>query len=86
MAEAIVETGTTPAPMGLLPRFVGIVTSPADTYRAVVAHPRWLGMLAIGLGVLYRRKTSPIATGLFAVYAVIALGLAAVMSRFGGGH
>jgi hypothetical protein len=245
MAEAIVETGTTPAPMGLLPRFVGIVTSPADTYRAAVAHPRWLGMLAlvtlimmlgtalpmtteagqqaaidaqvrqmesigfqvndqmyegmqrgagrmayttaagvlvmspimsliialilwvvftavmggtasfkqaftvvvhagaitalsvafiaplnvlrgemttaanlgvllpmlepgsfmarlagmidvftiwwvvvlaIGLGVLYRRKTSSIATGLFAVYAVIALGLAAVMSRFGGGQ
>lgn len=30
--------------------------------------------LAIGLGVLYKRKTSGIATGLFIVYAIIAIG------------
>jgi hypothetical protein len=41
-------------------------------------------VLAIGLGVLYRRRTQPIATSLFAVYAVIAIGLAAVMSSLGG--
>jgi hypothetical protein len=33
--------------MGLLARLVGIITSPTDTYRSVVAHPRWLGMLAL---------------------------------------
>jgi hypothetical protein len=41
-------------------------------------------VLAIGLGVLYRRKTGPIATTLFVIYGVIALMIAAVMSRFGG--
>jgi uncharacterized membrane-anchored protein len=46
----------------------------------------WLVALAIGLGVLYRRRTQPIAIALLAVYACIALVVAAVMSRFGGGN
>lgn len=46
----------------------------------------WLIALAIGLGVLYRRRTQPIAAGLFACYAVIALVAAAVLSRLGGGN
>lgn len=33
--------------------------------------------LSIGLGVLYRRKTGPIAVGFFVLYALIALGIAA---------
>jgi hypothetical protein len=33
--------------MGLLARFIGVVTSPRDTFRSVVAHPKWLGMLAL---------------------------------------
>jgi hypothetical protein len=41
-------------------------------------------VLAIGLGVLYRRRTQPIALGLYGVYAVIVLAVAAVMSRLGG--
>jgi hypothetical protein len=41
----------------------------------------WVIVLAIGLGVLYRRRTQPIAITLFAVYAVIAIGIAAFMSR-----
>jgi len=44
----------------------------------------WLIVLAIGLGVLYRRKTQPVAITLFAVYAAIALVSAGVMSRLGG--
>ena len=36
----------------------------------------WLIVLAIGLGVLYRRKTQPIATTLFAIYACIAVAIA----------
>ena len=40
-------------------------------------------LLAIGLGVLYRRRTQPIAIGLFGVYVVIILAAAAVMSAFG---
>lgn len=41
-------------------------------------------VLAIGLGVLYRRRTQPIAISLLALYAVIALVIAVVKSRAGG--
>ena len=41
-------------------------------------------VLAIGLGVLYRRRTQPIATSLLVVYAVIAIVVAFVKSRAGG--
>ncbi|MEO7271723.1 MAG: YIP1 family protein [Vicinamibacterales bacterium] len=44
----------------------------------------WLVVLAIGLGVLYRRRTQPIAMSLMAVYAVIAVVVAIVRSRMGG--
>ena len=40
-------------------------------------------LLAIGLGVLFKRKTGPIAAGLFVVYGVIAVIVAAVSSRGG---
>jgi hypothetical protein len=40
----------------------------------------------MGLGVLYRRRTQPIAIALFVVYAVIAVGFAAIMSRLGGSN
>lgn len=33
----------------------------------------WVITLSIGLGVLYKRKTSSVATGLFVVYAIIAV-------------
>ena len=46
----------------------------------------WLVVLAIGLGVLYKRRTQPVAISLLAVYAVIAICVAAVMSSFGGGN
>lgn len=41
----------------------------------------WLVVLSIGLAVLYRRRTQPIAYTLFGIYAVIAVGIAAFMSR-----
>jgi hypothetical protein len=43
----------------------------------------WFVLLAIGLGVLYRRRTQPIAIGLFGLYAVIIVVIAGVMSAFG---
>jgi hypothetical protein len=46
----------------------------------------WLVALAIGLAVLYRRRTQPVAIGLLIVYVVIILCAAAVMSSFGGGN
>ena len=44
----------------------------------------WVVVLAIGLGVLYRRKTGPIAIGLFVVYGIIATIIAAVTSGRAG--
>ena len=44
----------------------------------------YLIVLAIGLGVLYKRKTGPIAIGFFAVYLVVALGIAGARSALGG--
>jgi hypothetical protein len=44
----------------------------------------WVVVLAIGLAVLYRRRTQPIVMSLLAVYAVIALIIAGTMSALGG--
>jgi len=45
----------------------------------------WLSVnLAIGLGVLYKRRTAPISGGILAVYVVIALLIAAVRSALSG--
>ncbi|NDP43987.1 MAG: hypothetical protein GZ089_14925 [Aromatoleum sp.] len=44
----------------------------------------WLVSLSIGLGVLYRRKTGPIANGMIAVYVFIALVIAAIKTAFSG--
>jgi hypothetical protein len=41
-------------------------------------------ILAIGLAVLYRRRTQPIAISLLSVYAVIAIAIALFKSRGGG--
>jgi hypothetical protein len=48
------STGTGPAPTqrSLLSRFVGVLVSPRDTFAAVAAHPKWLGMLALTAGVV----------------------------------
>jgi hypothetical protein len=43
----------------------------------------WLTVLSIGLAVLYKRRTQPIAITLFGIYAVIALGVAAFMASRG---
>ena len=44
----------------------------------------YLLVLAIGLAVLYRRRTQPIALTLYSVYAAGVIVFAAVMSRLGG--
>lgn len=56
--------------------FVGKLLSMIDLFMIW-----WVLVLAIGVGVLYRRRTQPIALALFAVYAVIAVAIAAIMSR-----
>lgn len=59
--------------------FIGRVLAMTDLFLIW-----YLLVLAIGLGVLYRRKTQPIAITLYGIYAVGVLVLAAVMSRWGG--
>ena len=44
----------------------------------------WIVSLAIGLGVLYKRRTAPIATGFLVVYGAIALTIAAVRTVLAG--
>jgi len=44
----------------------------------------WIVNLAIGLGVLYKRRTGPIAAGLFVTYLAIALIIAAVRAALSG--
>src|SRR5215211_300514 len=49
MANTLPESGaaSASADLSLGSRFVGIITSPKATFQAVVAHPRWLGMLLL---------------------------------------
>ena len=47
MANSTVAAGSSPAPMNLFARFLGIITAPKATYQNVVAHPRVLGMLLL---------------------------------------
>ena len=44
----------------------------------------WVFILAVGVAVLYKRRTQSVAMGLFGVYAVIALVAATVMNILGG--
>jgi hypothetical protein len=69
---------------GLLPMlpeqsFIGHLLGTIDVFLIW-----YVVVLAIGLAVLYRRRTQPIAISLLGVYAVIALVIAVVKSRMGG--
>ncbi|HEU4692608.1 MAG TPA: YIP1 family protein [Vicinamibacterales bacterium] len=46
MTNTSTESGAAPR-AGLLSRFIGIITSPGTTFRSVVDHPAWFGMLAL---------------------------------------
>jgi hypothetical protein len=47
MPNVSLETGSSPAPLPLLSRVIGVITAPGATFKSVVAHPKWLGVLAI---------------------------------------
>ena len=59
--------------------FVGRVLGMTDLFLIW-----YILVLAIGLAVLYRRRTQPIALTLYGVYAAGVLVIAAVMSALGG--
>ena len=47
MSSTTAAAGVTPGPKSLVARFLGVITAPKDTFRTVIAHPKWLGMLVI---------------------------------------
>jgi hypothetical protein len=47
MTNPAAPAAATPAPTNLFARFIGIITSPKETFLGVVAAPKWLGMLAL---------------------------------------
>jgi hypothetical protein len=73
------ETLSSPTTLGFLPlddmSFAGRLLGMVDLFQIW-----WLVTLSIGLGVLYKRKTGPIAASLLTVYFVIVLAIAAVRS------
>ncbi len=47
MPDVSLETGATPAPLPLWSRVIGVITSPGLTFKSIVAHPKWLGVLVL---------------------------------------
>jgi hypothetical protein len=62
MANTTVQTGATPAPMSLLARFFGVITSPRATFESVVAHPKWFGMLVLTVLIVAAGAALPMTT------------------------
>ncbi len=46
------DAAEVPAPIGLGARIVGILASPRVTFERVIADPRWIGVLALGVGAV----------------------------------
>jgi hypothetical protein len=47
MTSPATAAGLPPAPMNLLARFIGAITSPRETFASVAASPKWFGILAL---------------------------------------
>ena len=62
MADTLVQAGPNPAPKSLVARFIGVITSPRETFQAIVAHPRWLGMLIMTTLIVVGGATLPMTT------------------------
>ena len=49
--SSVPEAVVSPSTLGFLPRLIGVIRSPRTTFRAVVAWPRWVGLVAVLAGV-----------------------------------
>jgi hypothetical protein len=75
------ETLSSPSTLGVFVPFLDETSFASRLLGTIdVFQIWWLITLSIGLGVLYKRRTAPIATSLLTVYAVIILAIAAVRS------
>jgi hypothetical protein len=53
---------STPAPKNLIARFIGVLTSPRDTFLSVAAAPAWFGMLAVTVVIIALFTALPMTT------------------------
>jgi hypothetical protein len=75
------ETMSSPTTLGVFVQFLDEKSFLSRLLGTIdMFHVWFIVVLAIGLGVLYKRRTAPIATSLLAVYAVIVVAIAAVRS------
>ena len=51
-----------PAPKNLLARFIGVLTSPRDTFASVAASPKWFGLLALTAVIIAIFTALPLTT------------------------
>lgn len=62
MPNTTVSTGASAAPLSLPARFLGVITSPKDTFHSIVANPKWLGMLILTTVIIAFGATLPMTT------------------------
>jgi hypothetical protein len=79
------QTMTSPTNLAVFLPFLDENSFPARLLGGIdLFYIWWCVNLAIGFGVLYKRRTGPIATSMLAVYVVIALVVAAVKTALSG--
>jgi hypothetical protein len=54
--------GLAAAPKSLVARFIGVITSPRETFASVAAHPKWFGMLALTTVIIALFTALPMTT------------------------
>ena len=75
------ETMSSPANLGVFVPFLDETSFPARFLGVIdLFQVWWIVSLAIGFGVLYRKRTSPIASTMLGIYVLIALVIAAAKS------
>ena len=47
MPDTVATSQPAAAPRNLVARLIGVIFSPAETFRSISAHPKWLGALAV---------------------------------------
>jgi len=62
MTNTAAAAGVSPAPKSLVARFIGVITSPRETFISIVAWPKWLGMLALTTVIIAFFSALPMTT------------------------
>jgi hypothetical protein len=79
------QTLSTATNLGVFFPFLDDSSFPARLLGAIdLVYIWWMVSVAIGLGVLYRKRTGPIATTLIAIYIVIGIVIAAIKTASSG--